>query len=212
MSTGRQEIEGQSSALPVISPDTKDRIRADYNLDFFNQSKREGEPPATLLKQNAEDVFLEAFIDSRPFVNAVLDVLKKINTYTFTASQQIDRYILDAHTEGMALVLKTYQTEFGPELFKGLADLNEEDLENVKRVIQESTESAEDELSILEGVVSKPRISDQHVDLISLVNEVSKYESPYRNKFQEGAVAGFRVLATVWHKIAAKSESPNSSS
>lgn len=201
------EGEHSSGFIPVITRETRDSIHQDYNLDYFTlpESLRKDEPPGELLIANSKSVFQDLYSDEPKMVIAIFDALKKTNT---SPEGTIYRFKVDAQTQGMALVLKCFQTQLGPDFFPNFSRLTDEDLEKAKQVISETLTPAGNDVMILETILSGPKIPEQQIDLNWLVKEISRY-ALHRDDFREGAATMYKVLANLWHKTTPPLNSPS---
>lgn len=110
--------------------------------------------------------------------------------------------ILDSQTEGMAFILMAYELVGGVDLFSNLGKLTEEDLEQVKQIISETIPRPGTNTTILERVLSLPRIPEQHTFLLSIINEAFDYKHQKCSiEHKQGAVAMFRILANLWPRL-----------
>lgn len=200
------ESQPSPTTIPILQREVFDQLRQELNLDYFQSPVKSGEQPSNLIIDLAYDTFDKiASMGGAILVKAISDELQVSNTYEGVIYKDKIDYVI----KGMALVLRAYELSLGIDLFANLGRLQGEDLESVRQIIRDNTPKNR-VTTILEQVLSEPRIPEQHAFLASFVNEIIKLQGArvdYRLT-KGGAVAMFRVLTALWPKIAPQTYEP----
>lgn len=193
--------------LPVISDQTSQILLEELGLDKDTKTRQivsdisgeRGIHPIIAIEDWTMSVFSSLADYNKPFVEIVSLVLEKryVNIHGRVMSGCVD-----AASKGMAIVLQSYHIETGRDLFSRFQSLSEEDLSEVGKILEESILPTSQAVSLLRRVLNTPKISEQHVNLISCVNKTAE-EAIITGKiqFKEGAMTMFRVLSHLWPKL-----------
>lgn len=204
-----QEPQPLPVTIPILPGEAFNQLRQALNMDYFQSPVTSGEPPGRLIDDLAFNTFDKiSSLGGAIFVKAISDELQAINT---TLEGTTYRYKIDYETKGMALVLRAYELSLGIDLLTNLGRLQGEDLERVRQIIRDNTPRAGTTTTILEQVLSEPRIPEQHAFLTSFLNEfINLGESAMVDpRFTKGgAVTMFKVLTALWPKIAPQTSEP----
>lgn len=120
----------------------------------------------------------------------------------FKNEDRIDRYRMDVEIQGMAVVLGAYKLFFGAELSRNFRNLTPDDLEQVRAVMLDTIPPAESKQTILDEVLFAKKIPEQHLNLITFINEAINYPTfVLVTPTRKGAVAMFSILSHFWPKL-----------
>lgn len=197
-------------SFPFISEQTRQTLLSGLSLDKDPRSAQmvgeiSGQHPLmpfqaiTLL---TETVFGSIMNYNSDFATTVLIGLKAANTYR---DRKVNAQRIDSQTKGMAIVLQAFNLESNQSLFESLSHLGVEELENIRQTLRETLMPAEGaaDVSLLEGLLNSPRISEHQVNLNNCLTRASENEgSGYPKEFVNGGVAMYKILSQVWPKLA----------
>src|SRR3989344_1383603 len=185
-----------SSSLPIISDEVRDCLMADLGLDVDDASRRivagiTGESPEDpRLRASAlvESVFNDIRVTNPNFVLGTLDVLKGIKNYW--------DFRIDGFTIGMATVISAFDKMSNWSLTDRFDRLNQEDVEEALKIIRD-TASSGIKGSILERVISGPRIPNHQINLNQFITKLIKSTSliPQATTMRAGAGAMYKILS-----------------
>lgn len=197
----------QPRPLPIISEETRRVLLEDLSLDkdFNTVLAEKRNPPGVALPELAESAFDSVVSYNPNLVRTIVESLQKVYAYR---SGEVDHYHIDSATEGMGIVLRAYQIESKGELYSRLGDLNEQDLQVVAKVLGESIIPLEQNRMILDRVLGRQRIPEQHAALNAIVNRAADYSIHYPRSTRDGATAMYRVLSSLWGKLSTSDQPP----
>ncbi|MBI2314529.1 hypothetical protein HYU93_00495 [Candidatus Daviesbacteria bacterium] len=184
--------------LPIISEDTKRRLLEETGLDTDPRTRRiiqgiSGEPTNVLITINSltDNVFLDLIDINRGLVEAISEELTRLGPPT-EASER---------TKGMALVLRAFHIQSGFDLLPRLGNLKEnEDKNMVRGVIRASLPSKTQNLSLLEGLLTMPRIPEQQIVLNELIKKAGEVIG-FKKAVSEGASVMYQILGRMWPRL-----------
>lgn len=178
----------QSSSLPIVSTEVKDRIIEDMG----------GANPNNLapnLNTFSENVFADVLNSNRDFAQVINDVVTQKITHENPGTSAARQ---DALIEGMAIVLKAFDYTKQFDLLPRFARLEPDDLNLVKQTLEASIPSQEHTVTILQRLLNLPRIPEQQINLNECINTAGKSTSIFQQQVTTGATAMYKTLEVLW--------------
>jgi len=195
--------DNEARLIPIISEQTRTTLLEELGLDkpWATVLAEKRDVPGVAVPKLTEEVIDTVASYTPRFVQRVYDGLAEVYTYP---TGEIDHYRIDSATQGMAIILRAYHLDTGNQLYYNLSTLRDEDVDSVSGTIKTNMVSIRSGKgdTVLQRVLSRPGIPEQHAGLNTLLNRAAEYASPpYQPLAREGGTAMFKVLSGLWPKI-----------
>lgn len=182
----------QPSVLPMVSSEVKNRIIEDMGGANPND-------PLPNRSEFSENVFADLLNSNRTFVEAINDVLAQRITDQIPG---IAVFKQDAFIEGMAIVIKAFDYTMKSDLLLRFASLQADDIHAAREALEASIPKQEEHtISIVQRLLTLPRIPDQQIDLNECINTAGRFNPVFQRQITTGATAMYKTLGALWPKL-----------
>lgn len=148
--------------------------------------------PHDLVESVTNNTFSDLLSINRNFVQILDEELTKVQPFPEATN---------GRTAGMAVVLRAFEVDSGFNLLSGFRNLQADDLNLVRKIIQGSIPSQSSDLPILKRLLEMPRIPEQQVALNEIIQKADPYSSIFRGFSTEGAATMYQILSHLWPKL-----------
>ena len=180
----------QPSYLPIVPSEVTNRLLQDLGLN-----KDSAAQPVEIrdrIKSLTSGVFSDLIASNPDFAKDINSLLNE--RYSLVHS-------VDSALNGMAIVLKTFDYVKESDLMLRLSSLQPDDLRLAKQTLEDSFPKKDEDVSILQRLLSLPKVPETQVSLNECLKEVKPWSYLAGDTFNEGAAAMYKTLGVLWPKL-----------